>query len=82
MAPTARLRRDLSTTVMSSRVRRCSWFLCRQKPLLEAVKVKTPMTATKLMKMRMNVPPRVLGKVQFRELGKGAGDGLDGWARA
>jgi len=42
--------------------------------------VKTPMTATKLMKTRMNVPPRVLGKVQFRELGEG--DGRDGWARA
>jgi hypothetical protein len=38
---------------------------CRQKPLLEAVKVKTPMTATKLMKTRMNVPPRVLGKRSF-----------------
>jgi hypothetical protein len=33
--------------------------------LLEAVKVKTPMTATKLM-MRMNVPPRLLEKCVSR----------------
>src|SRR4051812_47767490 len=61
MAPTARLRRDLSTTVMSSRERRCSCLWCRQKPLLEAVKVKTPMTATKLM-MRSAT---VAGKCSF-----------------
>jgi hypothetical protein len=44
--------------------------------------VKTPMTATKLMKTHMNVPPRVLGEVQFREQRDGVSLAGRRWKRA
>src|SRR5215510_5333005 len=64
MAPTARLRRLLSTIVMSSSVRLFLLLLCRQKPLLEAVKVKLSNDCG-LTRVRLCASATVAGKCVF-----------------